>query len=41
MNGEKRTFTLLRPITETAAQEHIRDLVLEAYAEYEQRVASA
>src|SRR5882672_10258043 len=41
MNGERRTFTLLRPIADTAAQERIRDLVLEAYAEYEQRAASA
>ena len=39
VNGEKRTFTLLRPIADTAAQERIRDLVLQAYAEYEQRVA--
>jgi hypothetical protein len=41
LNGEKRTFTLLRPIADTAAQERVRDLVLEAYAEYEQRAASA
>ncbi len=30
VNGERRTFTLLRPIADTAAQERIRDLVLEA-----------
>jgi len=30
---------LLRPITHTAAQECIRDLVLEAFAEYEQELA--
>jgi hypothetical protein len=41
VNGEKRTFTLLRPIADTAAQERIRELVLEAYAAYEQRAASA
>ena len=35
VNGEKRTFTLLRPIAAAAAQERIRDLVLEAYAEFE------
>ena len=40
VNGEKRTFTLLRPIADTAAQERIRDLVLEAYAEYEERAAT-
>jgi hypothetical protein len=39
VNGERRTFALLRPITETAAQERIRDLVLEAFAEYEQEFA--
>jgi hypothetical protein len=41
VNGEKRTFTLLRPIADTAAQERIREFVLEAYAAYEQRAASA
>ncbi len=35
VNGERRSFSLLRPIAETSAQERIRDLVLEAYAEYE------
>ena len=41
VNGEKRSFTLLRPIADAAAQERIRDLVLEAYAEYEERAATA
>ena len=40
-DGEKRTFTLLRPIADTAAQERVRDLVLEAYAEFDERSASA
>src|SRR5437867_7694372 len=35
VNGEKRTFTLLRPIADAASQERIRTIVLEAYAEYE------
>src|SRR5215211_4915156 len=35
VNGERRSFSLLRPIADTSAQERIRDLVLEAYAEYE------
>ena len=35
VNGERRSFSLLRPIADTRAQERIRDLVLEAYAEYE------
>src|SRR5881394_3203313 len=30
MNGERRSFALLRPIGDTAAQERIRDLVLDA-----------
>ena len=37
--GEKRSFTLLRPIADTAAQERIRNLVLEAYAEFEAATA--
>jgi hypothetical protein len=41
INGERRSFTLLRPIADTAAQQRLRDLVLEAYAEYEQGTATA
>lgn len=36
VNGERRSFALLRPIADAAAQERIRELVLQAYAEYEQ-----
>ena len=36
VNGERRSFALLRPIGDTNAQERIRELVLEAYAEYEE-----
>jgi hypothetical protein len=32
VNGERRSFALLRPVADTVAQERIRDLVLEAYA---------
>ena len=35
VNGERRSFALLRPISEANAQERIRDLVLQAYAEHE------
>ena len=35
VNGERRSFALLRPIVDTSAQDRIRDLVLEAYAAYE------
>src|SRR5947209_15811162 len=41
VNGERRSFALLRPITDTSAQERIRQLVLEAFAEYEERAAVA
>ena len=35
VNGERRSFALLRPIDDIAAQARIRDLILEAYAELE------
>ena len=35
VNGERRSFALLRPVADTAAQEAIRDLILAAYAEHE------
>jgi len=41
VNGEKRSFALLRPIADITAQERIRDLVLQAYAEYEQAPVAA
>src|SRR5438552_7838913 len=41
VNGERRSFALLRPITDVSAQDRIRDLVLAAYAEYEERDAIA
>lgn len=39
VNGERRSFALLRPISDTDAQSRIRDLILEAYAEYEEKAA--
>ena len=39
VNGDRRSFALLRPITDTHAQERVRDLVLQAYAEYEESAA--
>ena len=41
VNGERRSFALLRPIADTASQERVRDLVLEAFAEYDERAAVA
>ena len=39
VNGERRSFALLRPIADTGAQNRVRDLVLEAFAEYEEGAA--
>ena len=41
VNGERRSFALLRPITDVHAQERLRDLILEAYAEYEHEATAA
>ena len=35
VNGERRTFALLRPITDTTAQEAVRDVILASCAEVE------
>jgi hypothetical protein len=35
VNGDRRSFVLLRPIADAAAQARMRDLVLQAFAEYE------
>ena len=41
VNGERRSFALLRPIVDTTAQDKIRELILEAYQEHEERAAIA
>jgi hypothetical protein len=41
VNGERRSFALLRPIVDTMAQEALRDRILQAYAEYEELAATA
>ena len=42
VNGERRNFALLRPIgTDTASQNAIRDMVLQAYADFESQAAVA
>ena len=41
VNGERRSFALLRPIVDGTAQNRIRELILEAYQEYEERAAIA
>ena len=39
VNGERRSFALLRPLSDIAAQDHIRDLILEAYAQHESQAS--
>ncbi len=41
VNGERRSFALLRPVSDQQAQDSVRDLVLQAYAEYEAQAAIA
>jgi hypothetical protein len=41
VNGERRSFALLRPVVDTTAQNAMRDRILEAYAEYESLAATA
>jgi hypothetical protein len=41
VNGERRSFALLRPIADVAAQNRIRELVLEAFDQYDERSAVA
>ena len=41
VNGERRSFALLRPIGDTTDQNKVRDLILEAFQEYEARAAIA
>lgn len=42
VGGERRSFALLRPVTgDAAAQERVRELILQAYAEFEQNAAVA
>jgi hypothetical protein len=39
VNGERRNFALLRPIADATAQDRIRDLILQAYADHEAQAA--
>lgn len=39
INGERRSFALLRPLVDTTAQNHLREAILEAFQEYEERAA--
>ncbi len=41
VNGERRSFSLLRPVADTTSQDRVRDLILAAYSEFEERTAIA
>jgi len=41
VNGERRSFALLRPMADANAQDHVRDAILQAYAEFESQAAVA
>jgi hypothetical protein len=41
VNGERRTFALLRPIVDSTAQGKLRELILDAFQEYEEGAAVA
>lgn len=40
VNGERRSFALLRPVIEVSAQDRVRDFILQAYAAYEETPAN-
>jgi hypothetical protein len=39
VNGERRSYALLRPLADVKAQDHVRDMVLSAYAQFEAQAA--
>ncbi|HET7696421.1 MAG TPA: hypothetical protein VFK57_11980 [Vicinamibacterales bacterium] len=41
VNGERRSFALLRPLGDSTAQNRLRDLILEAYDEHAGALAEA
>ena len=41
VNGERRSFALLRPSADTASQDTLRDIILKAYKEHEAELAAA
>jgi hypothetical protein len=41
VNGERRSFALLRPIVDATSQDRVRDLILQAFAEHEEQIALA
>jgi hypothetical protein len=41
VNGERRSFALLRPAVDSTAQNKLRDVILQAFGEFEERAAIA
>jgi hypothetical protein len=41
VNGERRSFALLRPIGDATSQNRVRELILQAYADFESEAAVA
>jgi hypothetical protein len=41
VNGERRSFALLRPTVDATGQNRLRELILEAFQEFEERAAVA
>ena len=41
VNGERRSFALLRPVVDASSQEKLRDVILDAFKEHEAALAEA
>jgi hypothetical protein len=41
VNGERRSFALLRPVADATSQERLRDVIVAAYAEHETALAES
>jgi hypothetical protein len=41
VNGERRSFALLRPVFDANGQDRVRQLIVDAYAEYERQATEA
>jgi hypothetical protein len=41
VNGERRSFSLLRPISDSSSQDKLRDAILAAYKEHAAELAAA
>ena len=41
VNGERRSFALLRPIVDVTSQNKLRELIVEAFQEFEEKAAIA